>query len=387
MLVTIGCLGKIAAKLVYNPAMGPQDGIEKKIAHAEDRFREYRARLLGDPAVLELLGRVRLAVRAARQVRAEAGIERMCAECETREGGSCCGAGLEDKYDARLLLINRLLGVELPRRREVARSCWFLGERGCRLQARHVICVNYICRKIEKGVEAGRMREIREREGVELAVIFRLHQRVTELLQKYDRLSAALTFVCDFFDRRKAGQTGPHGFRRSTDLNTLRPGFKRLSDAGTLCADRTHFLELGCADGRVNLLAGYLVKSSVGIELEDWILDEHESLRVELEAGLAGKGLLPVPGNISLFLGDAEGSEVYGRIRARTGLAFEDFDVFYTYLWMQAEYARMIAERAKPGAILLVYGPDRFRLELEGLRLVEALSSADDKLAVYRKPD
>ena len=367
--------------------MGSTAGIEKKITWAEDRFLKYRDRLLGDPVVAKLLDQVRSAVSVANKIRARAGIERMCAECETREGGSCCGVGLEDKYDARILLINRLLGVELPRSREDANSCWFLADRGCHLAARHVICVNYICEKIEKGVEVDRMREIREKEGAELAGIFRLHQRVTELLQKYDRLAAALDFVCDFFDRRKAGEAGPDGFRRSTDLGTLRPGLERLAAAGILSADRTNFLELGCADGRVNLLVGYLVKSSVGIELEDWILEEHERIRAELEVGLTEKDLLPLTGNLSLFLGDAAGDEVYERIRARTGLAFEDFDVFYTYLWMQTEYARMIAERAEPGAVLLVYGPDRLRSGLEGLRLVEELSSTKDRLAVYRKPD
>ena len=365
--------------------MNPPVDILSKISRAEDRYREYRDRLLGDPVVAGLLERVRSAVSAANRIRAAAGIESMCADCETREGGSCCGVGLEDKYDARLLLINRLLGVELPHRREDAYSCWFLSGRGCVLQARHVICVNYICEKIEKGVEAGRMQEIREKEGAELADIFRLHQRVTELLQGYDRLAATLGFVCDFCDSRKAGQAGPDGFRRSTDLGTLLPGLWRLADAGVLDAQRTNFLELGCADGRVNLLVGYLVESSVGIELEDWILDEHESLRAELGAALSEKDLLPLPGNLSLNLGNAAGQDVYTRVRERTGLAFEDFDVFYTYLWMQKEYARMIAERGKPGAVLLVYGPDRLRPELEGLRLADELSS--DSLAVYRRPD
>jgi hypothetical protein len=365
--------------------MNPPGGILDKIYWAEDRYHRYRNRLLGDPLVADLLERVRSAVSAADGVRAAAGIERMCAECETQEGGSCCGVGLEDKYDACLLLINRLLGVDLPHSREDTYSCWFLSERGCRLQARHVICVNYVCEKIEKGVKSGRMQKIREKEGAELAGIFRLHQRVTGLLQDYDRLEAALEFVCEFCDRRKAGQAGPDGFRRSTDLGTLLPGLLRLADAGVLDARRTNFLELGCADGRVNLLAGYLVKSSVGIELADWILDEHGQLRSGLEAGLAQKDLLPPPGNVFLFHGDAAGPDVYSRIRRRTGLAFGDFDVFYTYLWMQKEYARMIAGRARPGSVLLVYGPDRLRSELEGLRLAGEISS--ENLAAYRKPD
>jgi hypothetical protein len=43
---------------------------------------------------------------------------------------------VEEWYDPVLLLINRLLGADLPERREVPDNCFFLGEKGCKIPAR-----------------------------------------------------------------------------------------------------------------------------------------------------------------------------------------------------------------------------------------------------------
>ena len=102
--------------------------------------------------------------------------------CERDEGGSCCGAGLEDRYDGVTLLVNLLLGAELPARRPDPASCLFLGADGCRLLARDVICVNFICKKIADEVSPQRLGPLREREGIELEILFALHARLTELL-------------------------------------------------------------------------------------------------------------------------------------------------------------------------------------------------------------
>ena len=51
------------------------------------------------------------------------------------------------------------------------------------MQARHVICVNYLCEKITalKGPEA--LSELRKAEGVEQETLFRLHSRIRGLLR------------------------------------------------------------------------------------------------------------------------------------------------------------------------------------------------------------
>jgi hypothetical protein len=361
------------------------DPIEAKIAWAEDRYRRYGRWILGDPEISDLLGRARAAARAAREARERTGMAALCAECEDQEGGSCCGAGLEDRYDAPLLLLNRLCGVELPESRRDPDGCWFLGEKGCLLEARQVICVDYVCEKIKRNLEPSRLRELRDEEGRELGLVFRLHGLLTGLVRERAGLENALFGICDFCDRRKVGESGPLGFRRSTDLGRLKAGLEPLIDRGILNPQRTAFLELGCADGRVNLLLSPLVRISAGIELEDWILADHRPLRAALVQDLEARGLRPFRNNVHLVLGDATDPDAHERIRKVTGLGFGDFDVFYTYLWMQREYGRMIAERAKPGAILLVYSPDRIRPRLEGLEGIPELSSEAHKLAVYRK--
>ena len=90
-----------------------------------------------------------------------------------------------------------------------------------------------------------------------------------------DRLKRTLEAVSEFFDHRKVGNVGPLGFRRSTDLKILLACLDRLLDEKILIPGKSRFMDLGCADGRVNLLLSYLTKLSVGIELDEWTLDEY----------------------------------------------------------------------------------------------------------------
>jgi len=156
--------------------------IEDKIAWAEEAFRRYGDRLLNERRVAGLLAGLGRFIEASRAERTNAGIDRLCAQCEQHEGGSCCGAGLENKMDSWLLLINLLLGVELPDRAYDSKSCFFLTPEGCLLKARHVICVNYLCRKIIDQVDPEKIMVLREREGEELETLFLLQESVKRVL-------------------------------------------------------------------------------------------------------------------------------------------------------------------------------------------------------------
>ena len=74
-----------------------------------------------------------------------------------------------------------------------------------------------------------------------------------------------LQAVAGFYDRRKVGDVGFLGFRRSTDLTRLVACLDRLIEQEILIPGKSLFLDMGCADGRVNVLLSYLVKVSVGI--------------------------------------------------------------------------------------------------------------------------
>ena len=103
--------------------------------------------------------------------------------CEQEEGGSCCGTGMENRYGGRLILINLLLNVNIPQTRRDSKSCYFLGEEGCLLQARHVICINYICRKITDRIDPIKISALREKEGEEVNLLFLLHEHVKKSLK------------------------------------------------------------------------------------------------------------------------------------------------------------------------------------------------------------
>ena len=157
--------------------------IDAKIAWAEKRYHDVMGRLLGEQEIVELLDNLKGAIRASHKEMAEAGVVDACRDCEEREGGSCCGAGLENRYDGSLLLINLLLGVKLPRQGYDPSSCFFLGAQGCLLLARHVICVNYLCKKITERIDAEKIAALQEKEGVELERLFHLQEKIKKKIR------------------------------------------------------------------------------------------------------------------------------------------------------------------------------------------------------------
>ena len=199
------------------------------------------------------------------------------------------------------------------------------------------------------------------------------------------RLKKSLSKVAEFYDRRKVGAVGPLGFRRSTDLMTLLACADRLIGEEIIKPDETAFLDLGCADGRVNLFFSYLVRLSVGIELDEWTLEEYDPLRAELKNTLQQEGLLSPPENIFLFHGDSTDKTVHDSITDKAGIGIESFDLFYTYLVMHEEFAEMLAERAKMGSIFMVYGLNKILPKYPGFRLLQNLSPVEGILALYQK--
>jgi hypothetical protein len=205
------------------------------------------------------------------------------------------------------------------------------------------------------------------------------------LLELDKGLEETLLQVVDFYDRRKVGEVGHLGFRRSSDLSKVLACLKTMMDQGHFVPGIDHFLDMGCADGRVNVLLSYLAKTSVGIELDEWTLDEYRPLREELNALLAEKGLVLPRNNIFLYHGDSMDASLHDRIEREADVHFDQFDVFYTYLTMQAEFAELIARKAKPGALFMVYGLEKIIPRLPGLRLLTPEHSFEGNIALYQK--
>jgi hypothetical protein len=157
--------------------------VDAKIRWATHCFNREGSRLLADQSLGELLGALEKAAQRSRKDMLRTGIVDCCRECEEKEGGSCCGAGLEKHYSGMLLLINRLLGVALPPEPEEPSSCFFLAPAGCRLLARHVLCINYVCNKITSRIKPDQLAALRDAEGEEILLLFQVNEKLKKLLR------------------------------------------------------------------------------------------------------------------------------------------------------------------------------------------------------------
>ena len=200
-----------------------------------------------------------------------------------------------------------------------------------------------------------------------------------------EAVERTLLQVTEFYDRRKVGDVGHLGFRRSSDLTKVLSCLKTMIGQGLFVPGAAHFFDMGCADGRVNVLISYLAKTSVGIELDEWTLDEYMPLREELDALLAERGLLLPRKNIFLYHGDSMDESLHDRIHQETGIRFDQFDLFYTYLTMQEEFAELIVRKARPGAVFMVYGLEKIIPRFNGLRLLTLARPLEGIVALYQK--
>ena len=171
-----------------------------------------------------------------------------------------------------------------------------------------------------------------------------------------EHLNQTLLVIARFYDQCKVGYQGFEGYRKSADLVKFIECAKELKSRQLIDRQRTIFLDLGCADGRVNVLMSYFVKRSIGVEIDPDILGEYQSHGAELDVLLKEDHLIAPSDNVSLFPGNSLENETFQRIRAGTGLSFKDVDIFYTYITLHDVFAEKIAAEAKHGALYLVYG-------------------------------
>jgi hypothetical protein len=152
--------------------------IEEKIEEARTLYEAWADRLRRDGRIRDLLARLERNTRASMQAMRALRVVQACKWCEEQEGGSCCGAGIENRYDPVQLLINLLLDVSLPDRQQYPDSCYFLESDGCCLKSRHVLCVNYLCKKLRETLSKDELNTLQAIVGEELDTGFTLHEAV-----------------------------------------------------------------------------------------------------------------------------------------------------------------------------------------------------------------
>ena len=157
--------------------------VEDKIEQAHNLYSACGDSLRQDPSLRTHLNKLQECIKNTKNMMLKLGVVADCKHCEEQEGGSCCGTGIENKYDVELLLVNLLLEASLRDQQFSQNSCYFLGEKGCRLTARHVLCVNYICEKLQKKLTREELIELQTCAGEELDTLFFLHEAIKKKIK------------------------------------------------------------------------------------------------------------------------------------------------------------------------------------------------------------
>ncbi len=199
------------------------------------------------------------------------------------------------------------------------------------------------------------------------------------------RLKRTISCIADYYNGCKVGYVGHEGYRKSTDLVKFARCIDELLRFGFIDPSSTLFLDLGCADGRVNLLMSYFVKRSVGIEIDPEILTEYGQRKKELTLRLQHEDLLQPPDNIYLFQGNSLEAATYQQIASRINVHFEEIDLFYTYITLHDLFGAKIAAAAKPKALYLVYGFSKILPRYQGLEILIPDVASEGIMALYGK--
>ena len=199
------------------------------------------------------------------------------------------------------------------------------------------------------------------------------------------RLIKTVEFISGYYDNCKVGYVGHEGYRKSTDLAKFGKCIDELVAHGYIEPQHTTFLDLGCADGRVNVLMSYFVKHSVGIEIDPEILAEYKPRKGELTHRLQSEHLLQIPDNISLFNGNSLEAATYDLIENSIGVRFDRIDLFYTYITLHDLFAAKIAEEGKQKALYLVYGFNRILPRYQGLEILIPDVASQGIVSLYGK--
>ena len=185
-----------------------------------------------------------------------------------------------------------------------------------------------------------------------------------------DRLGRTLALIGSFYDACKVGYQGTEGYRKSTDLRKFAECIRELLAEGFIDPSRTVFTDLGCADGRVNVMMSYFVRTSIGIEIDPDILSEYEPHKKALRGQIEKASLEPPRDNIHLFQGSSLDDSLYRGVYEETGLRFADTDLFYTYITLHDVFAEKICRDARDGALYLVYGFHKVLPSYAGLEVL-----------------
>ena len=158
-------------------------GIHEKISTARQLWARHGDAIMADPRITASLHELKQAIEESWALMRRLKVVEGCGRCDaTKTGGGCCGAGIEEWYDEYVLLMNLMLGRDIPEDRLDETGCLFLGPTGCRLTARFHFCINYLCHDIRERLSCQEMEELTAQNGREIYCGWLLENLIREKL-------------------------------------------------------------------------------------------------------------------------------------------------------------------------------------------------------------
>jgi hypothetical protein len=158
--------------------------IHPSVQPAHALYEYFRKVLLSDTVLHNFLLKLEQNIQETRKEMVVNGMAGECADCFVNGEGTCCGMQTGSKYDRILLLINILLGQDLPLYRQFPEKCYFLRDNGCALKARHVICLNFICKRLRENIQHENIVRFQKISGEELQTLFMVEEYIKKWLSQ-----------------------------------------------------------------------------------------------------------------------------------------------------------------------------------------------------------
>jgi hypothetical protein len=163
--------------------MTKKRNVSQYISEAKKVYAELGGEILSHAEMAELLAKFKQQIEGTNRLFKGLDVAADCAACCARDKGPCCFDGAQDWFDLRLLLINLLLGVDVPDRPQLADDCWFNSPTGCKLLAKDSICLNFFCPDIQARLSEEDLTALRQQVGRELLACLDLEAALLPWLQ------------------------------------------------------------------------------------------------------------------------------------------------------------------------------------------------------------
>ncbi len=150
-----------------------EDLLRESLRFAEELYRKEGSRWLADPTFQKLRQALEEGLAESARVYRLTRAALLCKAC-AQENRSCCRRGMELEVSQELLFLNILLGIKLPSRRRYPEGCFFLGETGCLLRAKPILCRNFFCPWFRENLPQEEWLRLQEGQTREIESLFRI---------------------------------------------------------------------------------------------------------------------------------------------------------------------------------------------------------------------